>query len=158
MIVYLGIGSNIEPHVNVAQAKKLLKEMYQHVRFSRTFISQAVGFEGDDFFNLVAEIETDETLLELIDALKLLEAKLGRVRGDKKFSSRNIDIDILLYGNQVCHEPIVLPRDEIRDNAYVLWPLAELAPDLLEPGGDVTYGELWQKFDKTSQQLKPLAD
>ncbi|WP_444997219.1 2-amino-4-hydroxy-6-hydroxymethyldihydropteridine diphosphokinase [Aliikangiella sp. IMCC44359] len=156
MIVYLGIGSNIEPHINVAQAKKLLKDIYQHVRFSRTFISQAVGFDGDDFLNLVVEIETNETLPELIDSLKLLEAKLGRVRGDKKFSSRNIDIDILLYGTQVCCEPIVLPRDEIRANAYVLWPLAELAPDLVEPGGNVTYGELWQQFDKTSQQLKPI--
>lgn len=157
MIVYLGIGSNIEPDKNVAQACQALQQKFPQCRFSRVFESEAVGFDGDNFHNLVAEIDTELSLDDLISWLKHLEAELGRRRGVEKFSSRVIDIDILLYGDLVAEEPIVLPRPEIRDNAYVLWPLSELAPDLVEPGGNFTYGQLWRAFDQDKQKLYPLA-
>ncbi len=156
MIVYLGLGSNIEPVVNIESAKQVLFERFENVRFSQTFESQAIGFDGDNFLNLVAEVTTDESLPDLMVLIKDLEQTLGRVTCSEKFSSRLIDIDILLYGNLVCNTPIVLPREEIRENAYVLWPLAELAPYLVEPGGELTYGELWSRFDRSSQQLTPL--
>ena len=123
---------------------------------SRIFESEAVGFDGDNFLNLVAEAETYLSLGELIDSLKNLEIQLGRKKGAEKFSSRVIDIDILLYDERVCDQPIVLPRPEIRDNAYVLWPLSELAKDLVEPGGKHTYGQLWQNFDQRKQSLHPF--
>lgn len=156
MIVYLGIGSNIEPHKNVTKACEMLSQEFSQVRFSRIFESEAVGFDGDNFLNLVAEADTYLSLDELIDSLKNLEIQLGRKKGAEKFSSRVIDIDILLYGERVCNQPIVLPRPEIRDNAYVLWPLSELAKDLAEPGGKHTYGQLWQNFDQRKQNLHPL--
>lgn len=156
MIAYLGIGSNINALENIEKAKRLLQERLDNVRFSRVFESEAVGFEGDKFLNLVAEAEVGDSLEFIIDSLKQFEDELGRVRGGAKFSSRHIDIDILLFGDLVCDKPIVLPREEIKQNAYVLWPLAELAPDLIAPGNDLTYLQLWQKFDKKSQQLKPI--
>ncbi|MGX5202847.1 2-amino-4-hydroxy-6-hydroxymethyldihydropteridine diphosphokinase [Aliikangiella sp. IMCC44632] len=156
MKAFLGLGSNISPQQHIAMAKQALTNQYSQVRFSRSFKSKAVGFEGDDFINLVAEIETKSTLVELIEEIKLLEDQLGRVREGDKFSSRHIDIDILLYADHVCQQPIVLPRPEIRESAYVLWPLAELAPDLVEPGGSKSYAQLWQAFDAASQPIEPL--
>jgi len=156
LIVYLGIGSNIDPHTHIDNAKQALTKQFSTARFSRTYQSQAVGFSGNDFLNLVAEIHTQASLIDLIEQIKQLEDKLGRRRGGEKFSSRHIDIDILLYGNEVTDTPIILPREEIRDNAYVLRPLAELAPELPEPGGDQTYGQIWREFDQTAQQLTPI--
>lgn len=156
MIVYLGLGSNIEPNNNIAKAKEVLVSRFDEVRFSRTFESEAIGFEGDKFLNLVAEVQTEEPLETLMISIKCIENELGRVQGQEKFSSRCIDIDILLYGDYCGETPLQLPRDEIKGNAYVLWPLAELAPDLVEPGGELSYLELWQNFDKASQQLEPI--
>ena len=156
MIVYLGIGSNIDAKQNISRTKVALAKLFPEAQFSRTFESEAVGFKGDNFLNLVAKIETDESLSELLATIKKLEDELGRVRGGAKFSSRHIDIDILLYGEFICEKPVALPRDEITQNAYVLWPLAELAPNLVEPGGTKTYSQLWKEFDQVSQRLHPI--
>lgn len=156
MIVYLGIGSNINAEENITKAKQALLSLFKTARFSRTYESEAVGFKGDNFLNLVAEIEFNDPLFNLIEILKNLENQLGRVREGAKFSSRHIDIDILLFGNTLCQHPIVLPRDEIKHNAYVLWPLSELAGDMQDPSGELTYAQLWQAFDKTLQQLTPV--
>jgi 2-amino-4-hydroxy-6-hydroxymethyldihydropteridine diphosphokinase len=156
LIVYLGLGSNINAHENINKAKAVLANLFENTRFSQTFESEAVGFEGDNFLNLVAEITVRGSLETLIKRLKEVEDDLGRVRAGAKFSSRHIDIDILLFGDLVCSQPIILPREEIRQNAYVLWPLAELVPDLVEPGGSLTYAQLWSKFDKNLQQVSPI--
>jgi 2-amino-4-hydroxy-6-hydroxymethyldihydropteridine diphosphokinase len=152
----LGLGSNINAHENIAKAKIILAKQFTNARFSQTFESEAVGFVGDNFLNLVAEVEVNCTLEKLIKHLKKVEDDLGRVRKGAKFSSRHIDIDILLFGDRVCSNPIILPREEIRQNAYVLWPLAELAPNLVEPGGQFTYGQLWYDFDKNLQKVSPV--
>lgn len=157
MIVYLGIGSNIDATNNILKAKQVLIDCFENVRFSRTFESEAVGFKGDNFLNLVAQMTTEKPLESFIAQLKQIEDKLGRQRGGAKFSARHIDIDILLYGDLICESPIQLPRDEILKNAYVLWPLAELAPDLLDPLSKQSYASLWQHFDKSKQTLFPIA-
>lgn len=156
MIVYLGIGSNIEAAKHVAAAKKALSDYFPGAIFSRTFESEAVGFSGDNFLNLVAEVSTQASLDELIVELKTLEDQLGRERGGEKFSSRTIDIDILLYGDLICESPIVLPREEILENAYVLWPLAEMRPELTVPGSKATYWQKWQEYDQSKQNLNPV--
>ncbi len=156
MIAYLGIGSNIDAVKNIDKAKQLISLTFKGARFSRTFESEAIGFKGDNFLNLVAEVAFDESLEFLIAKLKQIENELGRLRGGAKFSSRHIDIDILLFGDMVCQNPIELPRDEILTNAYVLWPLAELAPDLIEPDGERCYSDIWKNFDKSKQTLFPI--
>ncbi|TQV74868.1 2-amino-4-hydroxy-6-hydroxymethyldihydropteridine diphosphokinase [Aliikangiella marina] len=156
MIVYLGVGSNIDADHHINIAKQAIQTYYPSSQFSRTFESEAVGFVGDNFLNLVAEIETSTPLEQLIEDIKHLEDQLGRVRGGEKFSSRTIDIDILLYGDLICEKPIVLPRDEILENAYVLWPLSEMRPLLKVPGSNQTYSQKWQAFNKDSQKIVPL--
>ncbi|MGB0495767.1 MAG: 2-amino-4-hydroxy-6-hydroxymethyldihydropteridine diphosphokinase [Kangiellaceae bacterium] len=161
--VYIGIGSNIEPEKNFDAAYSLLTKTYPSIKFSRTFRSSAVGFVGDDFYNSVAKFSINlhndsllETLQTELNRLKKIENKLGRLRGDKKFSSRVMDIDILLFGDLICEQPIQLPRGEITENAYVLWPMAEIAPNLKHPTENKSYSELWENFDKSSQKLVVL--
>ena len=153
---YLGIGSNIDADANISRCIQAIEQTFVNSRFSRTFESKAVGFEGDNFLNLVAEIQTELSLADLIVALKLLEDRLGRVRGGAKFSSRHIDIDILLYGSLHCKTPIVLPREEIYENAYVLWPLAELAPELIDPKSERLFAQLWNELEFDSNEIKPI--
>jgi len=171
--VYIGIGSNIEPEKNFKAVYCLLKESYPSIKFSRTFKSSAVGFIGDDFYNSVAKFSVKELsvkkssiesesnnienhLDEVLIQLKAIENQLGRSRSDKKFSARVIDIDVLLFDDLVCNTPIQLPRGEIVENAYVLWPLSELAPELIHPIEKKTYADLWELFDKGSQELTVL--
>ncbi|PHS16897.1 MAG: 2-amino-4-hydroxy-6-hydroxymethyldihydropteridine diphosphokinase [Kangiella sp.] len=158
--VYIGIGSNIEPEKHFKAVYCLLKEFYPSIKFSRTFKSSAVGFVGDDFYNSVAKFSVEDDSICQLDKvliqLKSIENQLGRARGDKKFSARVIDIDVLLFGDLVCNKPIQLPRGEIVENAYVLWPLSELAPELMHPLENKTYADLWGSFDKDSQKLTAL--
>ncbi len=161
--VYLGIGSNIDPKKNIAKARQLLTEAFPTIIFSRCFESEAIGFEGNNFINLVAKITLqelsclrDEQINQLGVQLKGIENSLGRVTGGEKFSPRVMDIDVLLFGNWVTSQPVELPRDEILKNAYVLWPLSELAPDLIHPTEQTSYSVLWRNFDKTSQNLTPI--
>lgn len=174
--IFIGIGSNIDPLKNVAKALELLRLKFPSIIFSRLFESEAVGFEGDKFINLVAKFEVKdlnsnrsstsdlvanysspvEWVSFLVAQLKEIENQLGRQREDKKFSARNIDIDILLFGDLQVDKPVELPRGEILENAYVLWPLSELAPDLVHPGSHKNYAEYWQKFDKSLQVLEPV--
>ena len=165
--VYLGIGSNIDAKNNITKACECLKLDFPSIEYSRVFESAAVGFEGDNFLNLVArfnssdiefngDMEPEKILAFLVKQLKTIENDLGRVRGGKKFSDRHIDIDILLFGDSITKTPIELPRDEILENAYVLWPLAELANELSDPTTNKSYLDYWQAFDKSSQNLKPI--
>ena len=158
--VYIGIGSNIEPEKHFTLAYQLLKVAYPTIEFSRTFQSKSIGFTGDDFYNSVAKFSVasnkDKSLVNLelvLKTIKSIESQLGRMRGDKKFSARVIDIDILLFDDLICDAPVELPRAEIIENAYVLWPLSELAPNLQHPILKKTYTELWDQFDKKTQSL-----
>ncbi|MEX0965210.1 MAG: 2-amino-4-hydroxy-6-hydroxymethyldihydropteridine diphosphokinase [Pseudohongiellaceae bacterium] len=153
----LSIGSNIDATANIRAALNALSEKFDKLRRSTTFESQAVGFDGDNFFNLVVLAETDKELEEVSAYLKQLEDRLGRDRRQQRFSGRTMDIDILLFGNEsgVC-AGIELPRPEITENAYVLQPLAELLPDKIHPPTGKSYGSLWQDYDKQKQRLWPI--
>jgi len=80
----------------------------------------------------------------------------GRVHTDKKFCARTLDLDLLTYDSKVTTTPVVLPREEICYNAFVLWPLAELVPNDIHPETQETYAKMWQNFDKQKQQLWPI--
>jgi len=84
-----------------------------------------------------------------------MEERHGRSRTSQKFSSRTLDVDLILYGDTVLDEPnLRLPRDEITRYAFVLEPLAEIAPDLRHPVIGATYRELWADFKVSSPQKK----
>jgi len=155
--VFVGIGSNIDREAMVRAAVAALRERYGELRLSSVYESEAVGFDGDAFFNLVAAFDTDEAVDAVIAALSDIEQRLGRQRATERFVSRTVDLDLLLYGDQVLTgQGYNIPRDEIPRYAFVLWPLAEIAPDLVHPALGQSYSRLWQEFDKRNQPLRPI--
>lgn len=153
----LSIGSNIDAVSNIRAALNALAAQFEEMRCSTTFESQAVGFDGDNFLNLVVLAETDRSLDEVSAILKAIEDRLGRDRRQARFSGRTMDIDILLFGDETgAAAGIELPRAEITENAFVLQPLAELLPDEVHPATGKPYRLLWQEYDKSKQRLWPI--
>lgn len=154
--VYLGLGSNVDASQNIRVAIEWLQEHFIDAAFSPVYQSPAVGFDGDDFLNLVARVQTHTEPLALKQMLKRFEDNHGRKRNAPKFSDRSIDIDILLYDDLVLNQPgLVLPRLEITRFAHVLKPLADLAPDVLHPVNGKTIAELWLEFPQNDTRLTP---
>jgi 2-amino-4-hydroxy-6-hydroxymethyldihydropteridine diphosphokinase len=152
--VYLSIGSNIDRENNLRAGLTALTAVYNNLTLSSLFESEAVGFKGSPFYNMVVGFQTTQGIEQLSKTLREIEFKFGRELNAKKFSPRTLDLDILLFGNLIQTKPVQLPRDEITFNAFVLWPLAEIAPLHTHPVLKETYQSLWQKFDRTTQQLK----
>lgn len=155
--VYLSIGSNIDREANIRGGVVDLKKQYGAVTLSSVYESEPVGFDGDNFYNLVAAFDTDEPVEQVSQTLHAIEEAHGRTREGPRFSSRTLDIDLLTYDELVTRDHgLELPRDEITKNAFVLWPLAEIAADEKHPVLRQSYGELWAAFDKTRQSLWPV--
>src|SRR3989304_558740 len=100
--VYVGIGSNIDRDTNIKGGIVALKKQFGDVIVSRIYESPAFGFEGDNFYNLVAGFDTSYSLNELAEKLRAIEYFFGRKRLAKRFLPRTLDIDLLLFGNMVC--------------------------------------------------------
>lgn len=154
--VYLSIGSNIERERHILAALNALAERYGKLQVSSVYESEAVGFDGENFYNLVVAIDTEESIATLSRFLKALEAENGRQRNTPKFSARTLDIDILTYDDRVgLIDGVELPRGEILTNAFVLQPLAEIAPAEQHPANGQTYAALWSAYDR-GQKLWPV--
>ncbi|MGL5073589.1 MAG: 2-amino-4-hydroxy-6-hydroxymethyldihydropteridine diphosphokinase [Aeromonas salmonicida] len=154
--IYISLGSNIEREHHIRAGLDALHAEFGELTVSRVFESEAVGFAGRPFYNLVVGADTDLPLATLCQRLRAMEFAHGREPDAKKFAPRTLDLDLLLYGDLVCDIPVALPRGEILTNAFVLWPLAELAPSLRHPVDGRTLDELWQGYDKASQRLSPI--
>ncbi|MGD2128605.1 MAG: 2-amino-4-hydroxy-6-hydroxymethyldihydropteridine diphosphokinase [Lysobacterales bacterium] len=151
---YLGLGSNIDAETNIRSGIDELQQLFRHVSLSPVYRSPAVGFEGNDFINLVARIETDMHPLELKRVLHELEDRHGRDRNSPKFSDRTLDIDILLYDDLYLLSPALeIPRREILTSAHVLKPLADLAPELEHPVCRRSFARLWDDFGGPGNEL-----
>jgi 2-amino-4-hydroxy-6-hydroxymethyldihydropteridine diphosphokinase len=124
------------------------------LRASAAYRNRAVGFEGEDFVNLVIGFDTAEDVRVVMAQLHAAEAACGRERRAPKWAPRSMDLDVLLYGDRICDEPgLVLPRPDLVRRAYMLGPAAEIAPDTRHPTLGVTLAELWRNF---AQQDHPL--
>jgi 2-amino-4-hydroxy-6-hydroxymethyldihydropteridine diphosphokinase len=155
--IYISLGSNIDRERNTRAGIDALQRVFGELNLSSVYESEAVGFEGDAFYNMVIACEVDTPVHETNQILRDIEDAHGRDRSGPKFSSRTLDLDLLLYDDLVLDEKgLKLPRGEILKNAFVLWPLAEIAPDLRHPQSGATYAELWAGFDKTKESLKPI--
>lgn len=151
---WLSLGSNIEPQQRIPAALEALREHFGSLVVSPVYESEAVGFDGDNFHNLVVGIETRLPVQELVRLLREIEAAHGRVRGAEKFSSRTLDIDLLTYGDHIIDQDgVQVPRDEILRYAFVLLPLSEVATQERHPVTGRTYRELWADFDADDQPL-----
>ncbi|MGH8338618.1 MAG: 2-amino-4-hydroxy-6-hydroxymethyldihydropteridine diphosphokinase, partial [Gammaproteobacteria bacterium] len=131
--IFVGIGSNVEPERRVREAVQGLRQRFGALRISPVYQNPAVGFKGDDFLNLVVTFESSESVTAVHVALDEIESRSGRLRGGPRFAPRTLDLDLLLYGNLISEAPIRLPRREILNYAYVLKPLADLAPEQNHP-------------------------
>lgn len=155
--VYVSIGSNIERERYVRSGVTAMRERFGPLKLSRVYESEAVGFSGDPFYNLVAAFDSDEPLQDVANALRGIELQHGRDRSAPRFSARTLDLDLLLYGDAITElGGIKLPREEITRYAFVLGPLAELAGARCHPLLGRSYAELWRAFDKTSQPMWPV--
>lgn len=152
--IYLSLGSNVDRHKHITAALNALAENFGELIISPVYESKSIGFDGSNFFNLVVGANTDLAIAELSELLKKIEDDNGRKRSGPKFSPRTLDIDILTYGDFVgVDSGIELPRGEITKNAFVLLPLAVIAPQVKHPQLQKTYGQLWQEYDQASQSL-----
>jgi len=152
--IYLSLGSNVDRHSNITAALDALVKLFGELQISSVYESKSVGFDGSNFFNLVVGADTSLSITELSETLKRIEDNNGRKRNGPKFSPRTLDIDILTYGDFIGIESgIELPRAEITKNAFVLLPLAEIAPDAFHPQLQKSYRDLWLNYDQTSQSL-----
>jgi 2-amino-4-hydroxy-6-hydroxymethyldihydropteridine diphosphokinase len=153
--IFLSLGSNIDAQKSIDEALKELKQQFGEIKKSPIYESEAVGFEGDNFLNMVVELSCELELVALVRLLKAMEDKLGRERAGPKFSSRLIDIDVIFYGD-ACGEfsGIALPRYEVYENAYVLLPMVKLAPDFVDPKTGKSMQDLWQESKGDMEQQK----
>jgi 2-amino-4-hydroxy-6-hydroxymethyldihydropteridine diphosphokinase len=155
---YLSLGSNVNALSNILAGIAALREAFSNVRLSPAYQTGAVGFDGDDFINLAASIETSLQPLELKQFLNELEDRHGRVRDAAKFSDRTLDVDILLYDDLYLISPLIeIPRAEIMTFTHVLKPLADLAPNLLHPVCRKTIAEIWQTHSAKGTPFKRIS-
>ena len=155
--IYVSLGSNIDAEKNLRTAVDELRRRFGTVSLSPTYRNAAVGFDGDDFLNLVAAFEAAESPREIQRQIEEIHELTGRQRGNDKFSARPLDIDLLLYGNEVIDEPpLQIPRSDVLEYAFVLGPLAELAPGLIHPNTGRPMSEHWQECDAERHPLIPV--
>lgn len=153
--VYVGIGSNIERENNIRGAVQALRQRFNNLILSKVYESQPVGFEGADFYNLVVGFETSLPVEQLLDELRGIERNHGRKKIGKRFDARTLDLDLLLYNGLVRHDDTVnVPRPEILQYAFMLRPLAEIAPNQTHPENEKKFSELWKEFGENQQELR----
>lgn len=142
--VYVSIGSNLEPEANIPSALVELRRSYGTLIVSPVYESEAVGFAGDNFYNLVVSFDTDQGIHAVIRRLREIERQHKRKRSDKRFAPRTLDLDLLLYDDLVFAEDgVTIPRNEILRYAFVLKPLADIASEQRHPVDGRSYAELW---------------
>lgn len=153
--VYISLGSNIKPETHLRSALAALQLHFGEVACSPVYRSKAVGFSGADFLNLVVRVRTEMPLSVVQPLLHMIEEMNGRQRDAERFGPRTLDLDLLLYGDQVIDtDGMEIPRAEILSQAFVLKPLSDLAPDALHPVSQRSYAELWREFPQHSQALE----
>ncbi len=155
--VYLSLGSNLEPERYLRAALDELRARFGELQVSPAYRSRSVGFDGADFVNLAVGLETELPPQALNDWLHALEDRHGRRRDVPRFSDRTLDVDIVLYDDLVTQGPghLDIPRKELR-HAFVLKPIADIAPGLRHPVGGQSMAELWAAFPAASEPLEPV--
>lgn len=153
--IYISIGSNINRSYHIQAAVSALTQHFGLLTLSSVYESEAVGFTGSAFYNMVVAVETRLSIADCVGLFKQIEDSYGRDRSAAKFSGRTLDLDLLTYDDVVCQQPVELPRAEITENAFVLWPLAEIAPDVIHPLTRRSYNDMWQQYSK-QQKLWPV--
>jgi 2-amino-4-hydroxy-6-hydroxymethyldihydropteridine diphosphokinase len=155
--LYISLGSNVERQHHVKTGLTALEQLFGELTLSSLFASKAVGFDGAEFYNMVIGATTELNIEQVATALRDIEFANGRQINAKKYSPRTLDLDLLLFDDLILEHPAQIPRAEITENAFVLWPLAEVAPELKHPILKKSYQQLWQGYDKKQQALTKVS-
>lgn len=149
---YLSLGSNLDAATHLRGAIAALRERFGEVVLSPVYRTRAVGFDGADFYNSAAIVDSELEPQALNDWLHALEDRHGRDRSGPRYSDRTLDIDLVLYDDRVLEGPgnLRIPRPELK-HAFVLRPLADIAPELVVPGDGRSLGELWRAHPDYAQ-------
>ena len=143
--VFLSLGSNVAPETNLKLAVRELRRRYGELSISPVYRNKAVGFDGDDFLNLVVGCRMDGDLGRLSADIEEIHELAGRNRGRQKFAARSLDIDILLCDREVLQgPPVTLPREDVLRYNFVLKPLADIAPQGIHPLTGRSYADHWE--------------
>lgn len=154
---YVAAGSNVRPQASLREALRLLARDFPGLAASRAYLNPAVGFQGDDFVNLVVRFPADLPTEALLERLKGVERHCGREPGAPKWGPRTLDLDLLLHGDTVGRVAgKTLPHPDLLTRAWVLGPLAELAPALVHPVAGERIDVLWNSFDRAAHPLTPV--
>jgi 2-amino-4-hydroxy-6-hydroxymethyldihydropteridine diphosphokinase len=152
--VFVAAGSNVEPEKHLCRALLALEAAFAPLRVSPAYRNRAVGFDGADFINLVVGFATALPVEAVRRQLQAIEASCDRPPDAPKWAPRTMDLDILLYGQLVSNEPgLLLPRPDLLRRAYMLKPLADIAPDFTHPALQRSMRDLWQTFDAGGHEL-----
>lgn len=156
-VVYVSVGSNIDREYNLRSGVKALTAAFGELTLSSVYDSQAVGFEGHAFYNLVAAFETDDDVYAVNKLFAQIERDHKRTRKHRGMVPRTLDLDLLLFDDLILNEDgLKLPRDEITRYAFVLGPLAEIAGDRRHPFNGKRISILWDNFDASRQPMQQL--
>ncbi len=141
----LSLGSNLQPQQHLHAAVEALRERFGVIAVSPAYRTAAVGFDGPDFLNNAVAIQTTLGLQALDDWLHALEDAHGRDRSGPRFSDRTLDIDVVFFGDLIVEGPghLRIPRPELK-HAFVLKPLADIAPDFIDPVSGLSLAALWR--------------
>ncbi len=157
---FISIGSNIDKEIHIPSSINALRKQFGNLVISSLYETEAVGFEGDDFHNLIVQFDSILKAKTVAKTLRQIELDHGRTRDSRKYAARTLDLDLILFGNLIISDGrLQIPRDEIERYAFVLEPLAEIAPDFLHPISHKSYAQLWDEYDKRNlKQHKLPAD
>lgn len=155
--IYIGVGSNINRDENLRSGISKLRETFGELDLSTVYETEAVGFEGDNFYNMVVGANTDLEPREVYDLLHRIEAEYGRKRKNQRYGPRTLDLDLLLYDDTILKtDQFALPRYDVDEYPFVLAPLAELDGERRHPFNGKKFSELWDEFDKTDLRMWPV--
>ena len=153
--VYIGVGSNIDAERNITSAIDVLQERMGVVELSCTYRNPPVGFDGDDFLNLVLRLQSDAGPVAVEKVLSEIERYAGRARTGQDSGPRSLDLDLLLYGSLIDAE-LRLPHEDVLKYPFVLRPLAELAPTLTHPITGIPVAQSWLEMALTNPSLSDV--
>ena len=156
--VLLSLGSNIDPERYLRAAVDELRARFGEVELSPAYRTAAVGFDGAPFVNAAAALRTELPLQALEDWLHALEDRHGRDRSGPRLSNRTLDVDVVFYGDLVVRDGprIRVPRPELK-HAFVLKPLADIAPAFVDPVSASTLAELWRVHPQYGERFEVVA-
>lgn len=156
--VYLSLGSNVSPLRNLRAALDALRAQFGAIDVSPAYRSEAVGFDGPPFINLAAGLDTELSPSALNEWLHALEDRNGRRRDVPRYADRTLDLDIVFYDDLIAEGEghLQIPRDELQF-AFVLRPMADIAPDFVHPVTRQTMAALWAAFPVGREALEQVS-